>query len=488
VSEELLPYDHRRVGVELDLFHIQEEAAGSVFWHPHGFTLFRTIETYIRDRLRGEGYVEVRTPQLVSKTLWEQSGHWDKFRKNMFLAVDAEAPPLNPMFSNLVDRLQGQYRIPITDGLGATGGGEEPDNPNEFVRNFPTPPIQHEAANVIQMMMDTFRINDDEHQLGLKPMNCPCHVQIFNSKTVSYRQLPWRMAEFGCCHRNEPSGALHGIMRVRQFTQDDAHIFCTEDQVMDETRKFIALLSSVYKDFGFDEIKIGFSTRPDVRAGSDADWDRAEQALSDAVKAAGLEYEVYPGEGAFYGPKLEFALRDLRDRVWQCGTLQLDMVLPKNLGAEFTDTDGSRKPPVMLHRAILGSMERFIGILLEHYEGRLPPWLSPAQYVVIPVSPEQQEYADSIQLMLSRAGVRGSVDNRDENFKQKIKEHSTARVPFILVVGGREVESSSVTVRRLRDGSYRNTDYQHVMVMPFAEAQNLIDQECKRPSVGECRL
>lgn len=417
MNEELLPYDHRRVGVELDLFHIQEEAAGSVFWHPHGFTLFRTIENYIRDRLRIEGYVEVRTPQLVSSELWKRSGHWDKFRKNMFLAVDAEPS----------------------------------EQPEETV-----------------------------HQLGLKPMNCPCHVQIFNSKIVSYRQLPWRMAEFGCCHRNEPSGALHGIMRVRQFTQDDAHIFCTEEQVMDETRKFIALISSVYKDFGFDEIKIGFSTRPEVRAGSDDDWDRAEKALSDAVTAAGLDYEVYPGEGAFYGPKLEFALRDLRERVWQCGTLQLDMVLPKNLGAEYTDSDGSRKPPVMLHRAILGSMERFIGILLEHYEGRLPPWLCPVQYVVIPINAEHEEYANSVHELLARPGFRGSVDGRDENFKQKIKEHSTARIPFILVVGGREVEASTVAVRRLDGGSNK--------IMSLTDAQKTIFEECRRPTIGGSTL
>lgn len=394
MSEELNENDHRRIGRELNLFHIQEEAAGSVFWHENGWTLFRTIEGYIRRKLKGAGYFEVRTPQLYDRSLWEASGHWDKFgSKNMFSTGDFETVYYN-------------------------GGEEECVNPSHII----------------------------------KPMNCPAHVQIFNKSNVSYRQLPMRMAEFGCCHRNEPSGALHGIMRVRQFTQDDAHIFCAEEHVEAETKAFCELLLEVYRDFGFTNVKVGFSTRPEVRAGDDALWDRAEQALENAVKAAGLVYKVQPGEGAFYGPKLEFALTDNKGREWQCGTIQLDFVLPQRLGASFTGADGNRHQPVILHRAILGSIERFIGILLENYEGRLPVWLCPVQAVVLPIRPEHEEYARKVVEEFEGAGVRAVLDARDENLKQRIKEHSLMHVPYMAIVGDREEETDYVTLRSL-DGS-----------------------------------
>lgn len=368
--------DHRRLGRDLKLFHLQDDAAGSVFWHPRGYELFRVIEDYIRAKLRRDGYKEVKTPQLYDRSLWEKSGHWDKFQDNMYVIPDEQRP------------------------------------------------------------------------FGLKPMNCPGHVQIFNADVVSYRQLPMRLAEFGCCHRSEPSGALHGIMRVRQFTQDDAHIFCEEHQVESEVESFIKLLREVYADFGFNEVVVGLSTRPEVRAGSDEDWDRAEHDLAQAVKAAGLEYELQPGEGAFYGPKLEFALKDLKGRQWQCGTIQLDMVLPKRLGAEYAAQDGSRRVPVMLHRAILGSFERFIGILLENYEGNLPFWLSPENVVVIPL-PGGEKAAQGFVEMAKLQGARVIMDDRDENLKQKIKEHSEMRRNWIVVIGKRDVEKGVVSLRRL---------------------------------------
>ena len=399
MSDELAENDHRRIGRELRLFHTQEEAAGSVFWHPNGWTLFRTIENYIRGKLKTAGYFEVRTPQVYDRSLWEKSGHWEKFGENMFSTGDFAT---------------------VTEDIGV-GGHYIPGDRQEFAK----------ATHVI------------------KPMNCPAHVQIFNADTVSYRQLPMRMAEFGCCHRNEPSGSLHGIMRVRQFTQDDAHIFCTEDQVVAETKAFCELLLAVYADFGFTDIKVGFSTRPDQRAGDDETWDKAETALAQAVTAAGLAYEVYPGEGAFYGPKLEFALRDNKGREWQCGTLQLDFVLPEALNARYAAEDGSVIRPVMLHRAILGSFERFIGILLEHYEGRLPTWLAPVQAVVMSIKPEASGYAQEVKSLLDEKGVRVELDVRDENVSQKVKEHSLMAVPFILAVGGREAEARTVAVRRL---------------------------------------
>jgi len=373
--EEAEKRDHRRVGRELGLFHTQEEAVGSVFWHPKGWTLWRTIEQYMRDRLAQEGYVEVRTPQLVDRALWERSGHWENYAPNMFIA------------------------------------------------------------------------ESEERILAVKPMNCPCHVMIYRQGIKSYRDLPLRMAEFGACHRNEPSGALHGIMRVRAFTQDDAHIFCTEDQVNSETAAFCALLKSVYDDFGFTEIAIKFSDRPAKRAGSDALWDKAEAALKGACEAAGLEYTLNPGEGAFYGPKLEFVLRDAIGRDWQCGTLQLDPVLPELLGAEYIGEDGLAHTPLMLHRAVLGSMERFIGILIENYAGRFPTWLAPVQAVVMNITDAQAEYAVTAAEFLRNQGLRVETDLRNEKVGFKIREHTLQRVPYLLVAGDREAGSNTLAVR-----------------------------------------
>ena len=375
--EEAEKRDHRKLGKRLDLFHFQEEAVGSVFWHPHGWTLYRQIENYLRDRLEKAGYEEVRTPQLVDRTLWEKSGHWDKFRQNMFTA----------------------------------------------------------------------QAEDEDLAIAIKPMNCPCHVQIYNHGLRSYRELPLRMAEFGSCHRYEPSGALHGLMRVRAFTQDDAHIFCTEDQITSETRDFCNLLLSVYKDFGFDDVRIKFSDRPEIRAGDDSVWDRAENALKVATEATGLEVSLNPGEGAFYGPKLEFILRDAIGRDWQCGTLQVDFVLPDRLDAEYVAEDGSRQRPVMLHRAIFGSFERFIGILIEHYAGNLPAWLAPQQVMVISLTEKQAESAEKIAETLKIQGFRAAADLRNETIGLKIREHTMQRIPYILVIGAREVENNTVAVR-----------------------------------------
>lgn len=413
MSEELSQSDHRRIGRALDLFHIQEEAAGSVFWHKNGWTLYRTIEAYIRWRLSKAGYGEVRTPQIYDRSLWEKSGHWDNFGDAMFSTGDLE-----------------KFSV-----------------------------VAHK---------DDVRLVDPTHIV--KPMNCPAHVQIFNSNTVSYRQLPLRMAEFGCCHRNEPSGSLHGIMRVRQFTQDDAHIFCEEDQVEAETKAFCDLLLEVYKDFGFTNVKVGFSTRPDQRAGDDETWDRAEAALEAAVKAAGIVYKVQPGEGAFYGPKLEFALTDDKGRDWQCGTIQLDFVLPDRLGARYAAKDGSQKTPVMLHRAILGSMERFIGILLENYEGKLPAWLAPVQVAVVTIKPELADYAREVMTDLEGCGIRCELDDRDENIKQKIKEHSEMAVPFIVAIGDREERDKTITIRRLGK--------KETVTRPLFEGCGDIETEC----------
>jgi threonyl-tRNA synthetase len=375
--EEAEKRDHRRLGREMDLFHIQEEAIGAAFWHPKGWELYRKVQTYIRNRLEKADYVEVNTPQLVNRSLWEDSGHWEKFRDAMFIS---------------------------------------------------------EAEDKI---------------LAIKPMNCPCHVQIFRHGTKSYRDLPLRMAEFGSCHRNEPSGALHGLMRVRAFTQDDAHIFCTEEQITEETKTFCDLLMSVYKDFGFEEVVIKFSDRPEVRAGDDATWDKAEGALIDAVKVAGYEYDLNPGEGAFYGPKLEFVLRDAIGRDWQCGTLQVDFVLPERLDAAYVGEDGEKHRPVMLHRAILGSFERFLGILIENYAGRFPFWLAPLQVVVTTITDEAIPYAEKVLAELKAAGLTAEADLRNEKINYKVREHSVAKVPVILVVGGREAEESTVAMRRL---------------------------------------
>jgi len=373
--EEAEKRDHRRLGRELGLFHTQEEAVGSVFWHPKGHTLWRTIEGYMRGRLQEVGYVEVKTPQLIDRVLWEKSGHWENYRPNMFIA-------------------ESEGRI-----------------------------------------------------LAVKPMNCPGHIQIFRQGIKSYRDLPLRMAEFGACHRNEPSGALHGLMRVRAFTQDDAHIFCTEDQVNPETVAFCGLLTSVYRDFGFDEVRVKFSDRPAKRAGSDETWDKAEGALKAAVEAAGLEYTLNPGEGAFYGPKLEFVLRDAIGRDWQCGTLQVDFVLPERLGAEFIGEDGAAHRPVMLHRAILGSMERFIGILIENHAGKFPTWLAPVQAVVMNITDGQADYVRKAADFLRNQGLRVEMDLRNEKVGFKIREHTLQRVPYLLVAGDRESGSNSLAVR-----------------------------------------
>ena len=364
--EEAEKRDHRKLGRQLDLFHLQEEAAGSVFWHAKGWVLYREIEAYVRRRLDAAGYSEVKTPQLVDRSLWEASGHWEKFGENMFTAQ-----------------------------------------------------------------------SEDERTLALKPMNCPCHVQIFRQGIKSYRDLPLRMAEFGSCHRNEPSGALHGIMRVRAFTQDDAHIFCTEEQITAESVKFCSLLQSIYADFGFHEVRVKFSDRPEVRAGDDATWDRAEAALTDATKAAKLDTILNPGEGAFYGPKLEFVLRDAIGRDWQCGTLQVDFVLPNRLDAEYVGEDGNRHRPVMLHRAILGSMERWIGILIEQYAGRMPAWLAPVQIVVASITDQANDYAREVAAAAADLGLRVETDLRNEKISYKVREHSVMKVPFILAVGGR---------------------------------------------------
>ena len=375
--EEAEKRDHRRLGREMGLFHQQEQATGSVFWHPKGWTFYRTIQKYMRKRLEAGGYVEVNTPQMVDRTLWEDSGHWDKFRENMFIA------------------------------------------------------------------------ESEDRMLAIKPMNCPCHVQIFKQGQTSYRDLPYRMAEFGACARNEPSGALHGLMRVRAFVQDDAHIFCTEDQIESETKRFIDLLALIYKDFGFKEFVIKFADRPEVRAGSDETWDRAEKALMEASKAARVDLVMNPGEGAFYGPKLEFVLRDAIGRDWQCGTHQVDFVLPERLDASYIGEDGQKHRPVMLHRAILGSFERFIGILIENYAGRFPLWLAPVQVVVATITNETEDYARKVRADLEAVGLRAELDIRNEKINYKVREHSHAKVPVILVVGGREADERTVAMRRL---------------------------------------
>ena len=373
--EEAEKRDHRRIGRELDLFHMQEEAVGSVFWHPKGYTLWLAVESYMRERLAEAGYVEVKTPQLIDRVLWEKSGHWENYRPNMFIA------------------------------------------------------------------------ESEDRILAVKPMNCPGHIQIFRQGIKSYRDLPLRMAEFGACHRNEPSGALHGLMRVRAFTQDDAHVFCTEDQVDSETRAFCDLLLSVYRDFGFEEVRVKFSDRPAKRAGSDATWDKAEGALRHAIEAAGLPYTMNPGEGAFYGPKLEFVLRDAIGRDWQCGTLQVDFVLPERLGAEYIGEDGAAHRPVMLHRAVLGSLERFLGILIENHAGKFPAWLAPVQAVVLNITDGQAEYCRRATEFLKNQGLRVESDLRNEKVGFKIREHTLQRVPYLLVAGDREAGSGSLAVR-----------------------------------------
>ncbi|MEP4192746.1 MAG: threonine--tRNA ligase [Sneathiella sp.] len=399
--EEAEKRDHRKLGKQMDLFHMQEEAVGMVFWHSKGWTVYRTLESYIRNKLEKGGYQEVKTPQLVDRKLWEASGHWDKFRENMYTT------------------------------------------------------------------------ESEEKTFALKPMNCPCHVQIYNQGVTSYRDLPLRMAEFGSCHRYEPSGALHGIMRVRGFTQDDAHIFCTEDQITSESIIFCDLLLDIYKDFGFTDVKVKFSDRPDVRAGDDAVWDRAEGSLKDAIEAAGLPYSMNPGEGAFYGPKLEFVLTDAIGRDWQCGTLQVDFVLPERLNANYVGEDGAKHRPVMLHRAIFGSMERFIGILIEEYSGRFPLWLAPTQIAVATITDEADEYARTVLAAAEKRGMRGVLDLRNETINYKVREHSLAKVPALLVAGKREAEESTISVRRLGE--------KHQKVMGLEEALDLLAEEARVP-------
>ncbi len=373
--EEAEKRDHRRLGKQLDLFHLQEEAPGMVFWHDKGWRIYQLIEQYIRDKLRAHGYQEVRTPQVVDRSLWEKSGHWDKFGDMIFTT------------------------------------------------------------------------HSENRDYAIKPMNCPCHVQIYNQGLKSYRDLPLRMAEFGSCHRNEPSGTLHGLMRVRAFVQDDAHIFCAEDQIQQEVSDFIDLLFGAYRDFGFDEVLVKLSTRPENRVGSDAIWDKAEQALEEALNRKELDWQLQPGEGAFYGPKIEFALKDCLNRVWQLGTIQVDFSMPERLGASYVAEDGSRQIPVMLHRAILGSLERFIGILIEHYAGLLPLWLSPVQAVVLNITDSQADYALEVEKILASQGFRVNSDLRNEKIGYKIREHSMQRVPYLLIVGDRERAARQVTVR-----------------------------------------
>ncbi|UWI83294.1 threonine--tRNA ligase [Wolbachia endosymbiont of Howardula sp.] len=382
--------DHRKIGKDMDLFHIQDEALGQIFWHEQGYTLYHTLESYIRKKLIENEYYEVRTPLLVSKELWQKSGHWDKFRDNMF--------------------------------------------------------IVHESAS---------------KELAVKPMNCPCHVQIFNTQIRSYRDLPIRMAEFGMCHRDESAGSLHGLMRVRGFTQDDAHIFCMEEQINSETIKFCTLLKEVYSELGFHDISVKFSDRPNIRAGNNTVWDRAEHALLHAIQIANLSYELNPGEGAFYGPKLDFILKDAIGRQWQCGTLQVDFILPERLGALYTGQDGQRHHVVMLHRAILGTFERFIGILIEHYSGKLPVWLAPIQLAILTITHEANDYAIEISNILKKEGIRIKTDLKNEKISYKIRLHSTNKVPILWIIGKNEVSNRTVSVRYLGSQIQESCSFKH---------------------------
>ncbi len=403
--EEAEKRDHRKIGKELDLFHLQDEAQGSVFWHPKGWSIWIALEAYMRRRLHDGGYKEVKTPQLMDSRFWEASGHWGKYRENMFVVPDV---------------------VPNT--------------------------VEDEKV---------FK-EEPKHFMALKPMNCPAHVQIFKQGIKSYRDLPLRLAEFGCCHRNEPHGALHGIMRVRQFTQDDAHIFCREDQILSESIKFCKLTESIYKDLGFDSWTIKLETRPEQRVGSDELWDKAEQGLMEALKVLGMDYDISPGDGAFYGPKLAFIIKDAIGREWGCGTLQLDFNLPERLDALYTAEDGSRQRPVMLHRAILGSIERWIGIMIENYAGKLPIWLAPVQCVVATITSEADEYAQEVINELKAKGIRAEIDVRNEKINYKVREHSLQKVPYLFVVGKREAEERKVAIRQL------GSDGQNVQALEVA--------------------
>ena len=403
--EEAEKRDHRRIGKDMGLFHLQEEATGSIFWHPKGWKLYRTAEDYMRRRLDSTGYLEIKTPQLVDRVLWEKSGHWDNYRAHMFLV----------------------------------------------------------------------RVDEDEKTLALKPMNCPGAVMVFRQGVRSYRDLPLRLAEFGQDHRYEPSGSLHGIMRVRAFQQDDGHIFCTEDQIGSETVRFVELLSSIYRDFGFPEFRVKFSTRPDVRAGSDEVWDKAEGALEKACAEAGVEYTINPGEGAFYGPKLEFVLRDAIGRDWQCGTLQVDFVLPERLDAEYAAADGTRRRPVMLHRAILGSFERFLGVVIESYAGRFPLWMSPVQVAVATIVSDADPYAEEVAAALRAAGLAVVLDLSNQKINAKVREHSVQHVPVIAVLGRKEAEQRTVALRRLGGDSQE--------VLPLYQAVARLKAEAMAPDL-----
>jgi len=409
--EEAEKRDHRKLGKEFDLFHFQDEAAGSVFWHPKGWTLYRALENYIRRRLSNAGYVEVHTPQLYDSSLFKASGHWDMYGDNMF-------------------------KVPVKHG-------EEEGEPQ---------------------------------MVGIKPMNCPGHVQVFKQGIKSYRDLPLRMAEFGNCHRNEAHGAMHGLIRVRQFVQDDAHIFCTEDQIQSESVAFCELLRSAYKDLGFDIARVRLADRPEKRTGSDESWDKAEAALHNALKAAGLDYDINKGDGAFYGPKIEFYLKDAIGREWQCGTLQVDFNMPERLDAVYVGEDGQKHRPVMLHRAVLGSLHRFIGILIEHYIGKFPLWLAPTQAVVCTITNDADGYADEVHAALFKAGLRAEIDTRNEKINAKIRDHSLQKVPLILVVGKKEAESRSVALRRLGGEAQE--------VLPLDEAIKRLTAEAAPPDMS----
>jgi threonyl-tRNA synthetase len=403
--EEAEKRDHRKLGKQLNLFHLQEEAPGMVFWHPNGWTLWQAVEQYMRTEQRKRGYLEIKTPQVVERTLWEKSGHWDKFQEQMFTT------------------------------------------------------------------------HSESRDFAVKPMNCPCHIQVFNQGLRSYRDLPLRMAEFGSCHRNEPSGALHGIMRVRGFVQDDGHTFCAEDSIQTEVAEFIDFLHSVYADFGFSDIIYKLSTRPEQRVGSDEVWDKAEKALADALDAANLDWEELPGEGAFYGPKIEFSLRDCLGRVWQCGTIQVDFSMPGRLDAQFVNEKGDRETPVMLHRAILGSFERFIGILIEHYAGALPTWLSPVQVAVMNITDKQADFVNEVVGKLQNSGVRAVSDLRNEKIGFKIRERTLQKIPYLLVIGDKEVETGCVAVRT-RTG-------EDLGVMSVEDFANLLISDINRKGRGE---
>ncbi|WP_394181260.1 threonine--tRNA ligase [Marinomonas posidonica] len=400
--EEAEKRDHRKLGKRLDLFHVQEEAPGMVFWHPKGWSLYQVVEQYMRQKQLDNGYQEVKTPQIVDRVLWEKSGHWGKYHENMFTT------------------------------------------------------------------------HSENRDYAVKPMNCPCHIQVYNQGLKSYRDLPFRMAEFGSCHRNEPSGALHGIMRVRNFVQDDGHIFVTEDQIQQEVSEFIKLLHEVYADFGFDNIIYRLSTRPEQRVGSDEVWDKSEKALADALNAAKLEWEELPGEGAFYGPKIEFSLKDAIGRVWQCGTIQVDFSMPTRLSAQYVSEDGSRQTPVMLHRAIVGSLERFIGILIEENEGAFPVWLAPEQVVIMNITDRQADYCSDLEKRLNSNGFRAKLDLRNEKIGFKIREHTLQRIPYMIVVGDKEVENQQVAVRT-RTG-------EDLGVMSISDFEDLLQKEVARRS------